>query len=130
MLAQRAVIALSVWACAGPLQPLPYQALEKLKPGVATMADAEAALGCPEDTAALPSGEQQWIYYFAPAPVVAAPELPAPVDAHRQSDVLLLFFSPAGVLLRHEAGRSGLGVRDSAHPSAPEHEALMDIPLK
>jgi hypothetical protein len=116
-------------ACASPLPPMPYQVLEQLRPGVTTMADVEAALGEPHDAVELPGGEREWTYHFAPDPVPVAPDLPPPADTHRRLEILLLLFRSNGVLVRHEASRSLLGVRDAAHPAEPDHAALRGIPL-
>lgn len=125
-----ALITATIFACAGPLPPMPYQVLAELRPGVTSMAEAEAALGAPARTATGPDGEQQWLYEFAPEPVVAAQDLPLPADALQQPETLLLVFSPSGILIRHEASRMVFGIRDDAHPLAPDHEALKEIPLK
>ena len=124
------IVALIVSGCASPLRPMPNDVLAQLKPGVTTTAEAEAALGAPDDKSTLPDGGEEWVYEFAPEPVVTAPDLPAPADPDRPPDVLLLVFNPVGVLVRHEANRSLLGVRDAAHPPQPDHEALKEIQLK
>jgi outer membrane protein assembly factor BamE (lipoprotein component of BamABCDE complex) len=121
---------LALAACASPLRPMPREALAQLKPGVTTMAQVEAALGSPPEVMTSEQGEQKWTYRFAPEPVAAPSDLPQPTDAQRHQEVLLLVFSAKGVLLRHEATRSMVGVRDAAHPANADHEALREIPLK
>jgi hypothetical protein len=116
-------------ACASPLPPMPHHVLEQLKPGATTMAEVEASLGEPQDAVELPGGEREWTCHSAPDPVPVAPDLPPPADAHRRLEILLLVFRSNGVLVRHEASRSLLGVRDAAHPAGPDHEALRGIPL-
>jgi hypothetical protein len=113
-----------------PEQPMPYEVIARLKPGVTTMAVAEAALGAPGETEALPDGGEAWLYSFAPDPVPEPPGLPTPTDAQRRCEVLRLVFGPTGVLLTHEFTRSMVGVRESAQASNAQHEALRDIPLE
>jgi len=124
------VISLAALGCNSvPVQTMPHEVVAELKPGSTTLADAKAALGAPANTEALPDGGQVWLYNFAPDPVPPAPGLPAPTDAHRQSETLRLVFGPTGVLLSHESSRSMLGVRDAAASWEAEHQALRDIPL-
>jgi len=107
---------------------MPYQAIAQLKPGTTTMASAEEALGAPGETESLPDGGEIWLYTFAPDPVSAPPDLPAPADVHRRFETLRLVFGHTGVLVTHEFSRSMLGTRDAAAAKA-EHDAVGDIPL-
>ena len=113
-----------------PEQTMPYEVIARLKPGITTMAVAEAALGEPGETETLPDGGEAWLYSFAPDPVPAPPGLPTPTDAQRRREVLRLVFGPTGVLLTQEFTRSMVGVRESPAAANAEHEALREIPLE
>jgi len=77
---------------------MPDGTLERLQPGLTTMADVQALLGAPGETEVQPDGTAAWLYTYTPVPMHTSPDPPPPSEHIPRYDVLRLLFRPDGVL--------------------------------
>lgn len=115
------VLCAGLAACSTPTHPMPDGTLDKLRPGLTTMADVQKLLGRPSETEVQPDGSEAWLYTYTPVPNRTSPDPPPPHEFIPRYDLLRLLFRPDGVLATRDLARM---VAPPKRSGVPAHKAL------